>query len=109
MPQCLQVMRYIKLLLWQLTFDSGFYSLLLSEEVIFECLFTRLQYRQLSGRLQGFLVVCFVRVLLLELKILKLLSPELATNWSTLSVSSRLQTKCRPNLVKTGDKSRSFL
>ena len=36
MPQCLQVMRYIKLLLWQLTLDSGLYSLLFSEEVIFK-------------------------------------------------------------------------
>ena len=67
MPQCLQVMRYIKLLLWQLTLDSGLYSLLLSEEVIFNHLLKRLQYRQLSGRLQGFLNVCFVRVLLFEL------------------------------------------
>ena len=67
MTQCLQVMRYIKLLLWQLTLDSGLYSLLLLEEVIFNCLSKRLQYRQLSGRLQGFLVMCFVCVLLLEL------------------------------------------
>ena len=67
MPQCLQVMRYIKLLLWQLTLDSGLYSLLLSEEVISKCLFKHLQYRQLNEWLQGFLVVCFVRVLLLEL------------------------------------------
>ena len=67
MPQCLQVMRYIKLLLWQLTLDSWLYSLLLTEEVIFKCSFKSLQYRQLSGRLQGFLVVYFVRVLLLEL------------------------------------------
>ena len=64
MPQCLQVMRYIKLLLWQLTFDSGLYSLLLSEEVILKRLFKRLPYRQLSGRLQGFLIVCFVVMLI---------------------------------------------
>ena len=36
MAQCLQVMRYIKLLLWQLTLDSRLYSLLFSEKVIFK-------------------------------------------------------------------------